>query len=159
MDNREIKRILHALPGFLGVFSRDTLPFITNPDKFVRSFCRNKNSSHVSLIVNTDYLRRRGKHWIAILVSKNGRFAYYFDSLGGIPQTAEIFNFCAQFETCYYNKTGHSLEKFSGAYACWVVWKMMEKVTFKKIVFQFEKLVDDQFVTDWINRDDKLSLN
>ena len=160
MDSRAIKLALFSTPGFMGVYSRDTLPILDR--NFVKSYCKRENARYLSLVVNTDFLRGKGIHWVCILVNKSGRIAYYFDSLGGMPQIPEIVSFCSQFDTCYYNKYGHQRERSRccGAYACFAIRKMNENWTFRKVVYLFEELIenDDEYVTSWLSREHGIEL-
>lgn len=70
MNTEDIERALkNCKPGFLGVFSKDTLP---------------EDEPHGTMVVNTDPESEPGTHWIAMNVEK-GR-GEYFDSFGRPPE-------------------------------------------------------------------------
>ena len=68
LSAKKIKKILNCCESFAGCFARDELKNL--------SLC----SFPIYLIVNTDTRGRRGKHWIAIYVSRS--HVELFDSLG-----------------------------------------------------------------------------
>ena len=70
MNTDEINRILRVRCGgtFLGTFASDRLPARLPPKR------------PLFLVCNTDPHTRRGQHWIAMFIDKDGR-GEYFDSL------------------------------------------------------------------------------
>lgn len=157
MDGRSIKYCLSSVPGFWGVFARDTLPTFekSSPMTVIRRSCKRANAQYISLVVNTDVLAGRGKHWIAIIIRYDGH-CFLFDSLGGVPHVVEIKNFCTQFGgKCTYNPRSHQLLNTNtcGAYACFVIWKVCrEAVPFTDVVRLFANVIekDDIFVFEWL---------
>lgn len=165
MDSRTIKRILASQPGFWGCFAKDNLPTFEGMSvkSVIRSACKMGGSKYVSLVCNTDKLSGKGIHWVAIMISADGR-CFLFNSLGGLPSEApEIITFCSQFETCFYNKNGHQKqdEITCGAFACYFVCQMNRPgVTFRKVVDRFENKIanDDNFVRDWLLKEHNVTL-
>lgn len=66
MDEEEIKCALETYPSFGGVYARDELPSSVDGPK--------------GFVVNTDVRASPGSHWVAILISEDGK-GELFDSL------------------------------------------------------------------------------
>lgn len=166
MDGLTIKRLLSRQPCFWGCFARDTLPTFEgkNPKLIVRRACKRGGAKYVSLVCNTDRHTGKGIHWVAILISSDGKTCYLFNSLGGFPADApEIASFCSQFEQCFYNVKGHQKrnEITCGIYAMYFVTEMNRRGrTFAKLVEAFERKIsnDDAFVRSWLEREHGMSL-
>lgn len=84
IENKDIKKY------FRGVFPADRLP---------KEF-----KKPALLIANTDPSSKKGSHWIAFYIPKNGR-PEYFDSLGRIPEKKEFKEFLRKHgKTFIHNK-------------------------------------------------------
>jgi hypothetical protein len=79
MDSHQIEKIFSHDPYFIGVYSRDLIPY-----KFKRF------SS--GLIMNTDSSLEKGEHWVAVLVNGN-KTGEYFDPFGLLPLYKDFINF------------------------------------------------------------------
>ena len=65
----ELERLLKSTPGFLGVFSRDTIPNVNWDKRF-------------SFIMNLNRMGESGSHWTAVYHDgKDEKTVDYFDSM------------------------------------------------------------------------------
>lgn len=72
LSNLDLETRMRRLPGWRGVFSRDTVPRLDGPEGF-------------SLILNLQRSDEPGSHWVAVYHEPRGRYVEYFDSFGAPP--------------------------------------------------------------------------
>jgi len=92
MDTLELDRLLSLCPVtkkyYKGCFPCNGLPLpATYP---------------CSMIANTDPMHERGRHWIALFISKPN-YVYYFDSLGNKPNKCLLMYLSKHFINVCYN--------------------------------------------------------
>ena len=75
LTNLQIEGRMKRTPGWLGVFSRDTLPDLS------------RQATPWSLVLNLQTSEEPGSHWVALHRSRGGEYAEYFDSFGAPPPT------------------------------------------------------------------------
>lgn len=156
MRTGELERCAQSVPGFLGVFAANKLPFRlpTNPNAYPLSF-----------IANTDPSWRPGQHWFCV-VFPQANHAIYFDSFGGSPfltmetHAARLINQAACFlQTSPFPvqcMTGKELLSLSGDGSCgefclFVLYKLPD------YSYSLKKLFDCEFSpTDCVFNEEKV---
>lgn len=123
MNTGQIDLVLHALvPGYCNTYSADMIPETKRPCYFV---------------VNTHPSRKRGEHWVAIILLPS-RGAEFFDSFGMLPR-----NTIAK----YLNKQGvwvrnasslqDPLSRTCGLFCCVYIYQRSKGFSFKQFLDQF----------------------
>lgn len=146
MIGHQIEDCLRHIPGFIGVFSNDNLPYCDKEMKHKRTF---------ALVVNTDSSFQSGTHWQTIIVRRG--VCYFFDSLSGPPSVPSIRAFCGGFKKCYYNPYKHQKinEVTCGGFCIMIVNEMMKNgKSFRSLVRFFKQCIrnDDEYIKEYVKR-------
>jgi len=78
LTNLQIEGRMKRVPGWLGVFSRDTLPDLS------------RQKAPWSLVFNLQTSKEAGSHWVAMCRQQGGRYIEYFDSFGAAPPVEAV---------------------------------------------------------------------
>lgn len=123
MNTRQIDLVLHALvPGYCNTHSADTIPGAKRPCYFV---------------INTHPSRRRGEHWVAIILLPS-RGAEFFDSFGMQPRNT-IAKYLNNQGVWVRNDSSlqDPLSRTCGLFCCVFIYQRSKGMTFKQFLDQF----------------------
>ena len=119
MDNLTIEKVLKNHPktqkNFQGVYSIDQLP-------------KKKNFSNKKtfLVVNIDPSYKRGSHWVALMIDKNGK-NIYFDSYGLPPQKYIFKKYLGKNYTYSKKQVQHPLSTTCGQWCIFLFGKKIKE--------------------------------
>ena len=127
MYSGEINANLENVPGFVGVFSRDTIP---PPEKLPAFY-----------VVNYDSRNEPGEHWVAIHLLTNGN-GEFFDPFGLPPLHFDLRHFmetsCRQWSYSVKD-IQHAQSTKCGHFCVNFVKQRAKGVPYKKILSQFSR--------------------
>jgi hypothetical protein len=137
MNGSEINACLGSIPGYLGCFSRDELP--------------EKPPDNCSFVMNTDQSTGPGIHWQAVVLKRG--VLHFFDSFGKPPKPVSYFK---KFSRVLYSsaKCQHVTADTCGYYVIYVIFRMSQGESFRRIVSRFKKMRrDDRFLAGFMRRE------
>ncbi len=141
LSNVEIELYLRDVPGFVGVFSKDNLPF----DRGDRTggYVLNMQGSHEG--------NRQGSHWVAFVITHKGG-SLYFDPLGVRYPPEEVLKFCPapmQVNNTQMEALG---DTDCGQWCVWFIRQILfKRRAFKSVIEHFHLNQDLKKSDIWLN--------
>ncbi len=118
---------------------------------------KNFSNKKTFLVVNIDPSYKRGSHWVALMIDKNGK-NIYFDSYGLPPQKYIFKKYLGKNYTYSKKQVQHPLSTTCGQWCIFFIWEKNKGKKLKDILKFFESkhlLANDHIVNLLIQKNFK----